>query len=157
MTIHAVGYQPSQAATLSVVNASSGATVDSEAVAASADGVISETWVIPSNVGIGNYNVTITPQGTQKLIQDSQTFSINGYPVQVKTVNLANEVVSQIQVQAIDEANNITYSATSGDDGIANLNLETGVHVLTALWNGVNVGETTITVTGSDTFEYSAN
>ena len=31
-------------------------------------------------------------------------------------------------------------------------NLETGTYPLTAFWNGVNVGETTITVTGNATF-----
>jgi len=152
VTIRAVGYQPNQAATLSVTNFASGATVDSESIAASASGVISKAWAIPSNVGIGNYNVTITPQGTQKSIQDSQTFSIKGYSIQVKTVNLGNEIVPQIQVQALDQVTNITYTGTSGADGIANLNLEAGTHVLTAFWNGVNIGGTSITVTGNGAF-----
>ena len=32
------------------------------------------------------------------------------------------------------------------------MNLETGTYPLTAFWNGVNVGETNITVTGNGTF-----
>jgi hypothetical protein len=152
VTIRAVGYQPNQAATLDVTNVASSASVDSESITASTDGVISKAWVVPSNVGLGDYKVTITPQGTEKSIQDSQTFSITGYPIQIKTINLANEVVSQIQVQALDQATNIAYNSTSGADGIANLNLEAGTHALTAFWNGVNVGGSNITVTGNGGF-----
>ena len=151
-TMRAVGYQSSQTATLTVTNVANGTSIDSETITASTDGVISKAWVIPSNVGLGNYKVAITPEGTQKSLQDSQTFSINGYPVQIKTVNLANEVVPQIEIKAIDQATNIAYSGTSGADGITNLNLEAGVHVLTAFWKGVNVGGTNITVTGNGVF-----
>src|SRR5208337_2341833 len=87
-----------------------------------------------------------------KAIQDVETFSVSGYSIQVKTVNLANEVVPQIQIQALDQASGTVYKGTSGSDGIVDLNLETGIYPLTAFWNGVNVGETTITVTGSATF-----
>ena len=152
VTIRATGYQPNQAATLSITSVATGATLDSESVTASADGIISTTWVVSSNAAIGDYTVKINPQGTQKSIQDSQTFSIIGYAIKIKTVNLANEIVPQIRVQATDESTNTAYNSTSGADGIANLNLETGTQFLTAFWNGVNVGETNITVTGDGTF-----
>ena len=71
--------------------------------------------------------VTITPQGTQKAIPDVETFSVPGYSIQVETVNLANEVVPQIQVQALDQASGTVYNGTSGSDGIVDLNLETGI------------------------------
>jgi hypothetical protein len=152
VTIRATGYQPNQAATLSVTSIATGVTLDSESVTASADGIISTTWVVSSNAAIGDCTVKITPQGTQKSIQDSQTFSIIGYAIKIKTVNLANEIVPQIRVQATDESTNTAYNSTSGADGIANFNLETGTQSLTAFWNGVNVGETNITVTGDGTF-----
>ena len=152
VTIRATGYQSNQAATLSVTSVATGVTLDSESVTASADGIISTTWVVSSNAAIGDCTVKITPQGTQKSIQDSQTFSIIGYAIKIKTVNLANEIVPQIRVQALDESTNIAYNSTSGVDGIANLNLETGNQLLTAFWNSVNVGETNITVTGDGTF-----
>ena len=154
VSIRAVGYQPNQAATLSVASVSSGTTLDSESVTASADGIITKTWVVPSNAAIGNYTVTITPQGVAKAIQDSQTFLINGYSVQIKTLNLANEVVPQITVQALDKATNDQYNNTTGADGIVNLNLETGSYGLTAFLNGVNVGATDITVVGNGAFTF---
>ena len=152
VTIRATGYQPNQAATLSITSVANGATLDSESLTASDAGVISTTWVVSSNAAIGDNTVKISPQGTQKSIQDSQTFSIIGYAIKIKTVNLANEIVPQIRVQALDESTNTAYNSTSGADGIANLNLETGTQFLTAFWNGVDVGETNITVTGDGTF-----
>jgi hypothetical protein len=150
VTIRATGYQPNQAATLSITSVTTN--LDSESVTASADGIISTTWVVSSNAAIGNCTVKITPQGTQKSIQDSQTFSIIGYAVTIKTVNLAGEVVPQIQIQATDQATNTVYSSTSGSDGVANFNLETGTLSLTAFRNGVNVGQSNITVTGNGAF-----
>jgi hypothetical protein len=155
VTIHAVGYQPNQAATLGVASVSSGTALDSVSVTAAADGVITKTWVVPANAGIGDYKVTITPQGTAKAIPDSQTFSINGYSVQIKTLNLANEVVPQITVQAQDKATNNQYSNTSGIDGLLYLNLEAGIYTLTGLLNGVNVGSTDITVVGNGGFNFA--
>jgi hypothetical protein len=152
VTIDATDYLQNQVAALSIINVATGATVDSQSLTASADGIINATWVVPSSAVIGAYNVTITPQGTQKAVQDVETFLVPGYSIQVKTVNLASEVVPQIQVQASDQASSAVYNGTSGSDGIVDLNLETGTYPLTAFWNGVNVGETTITVTGNATF-----
>lgn len=150
-TINAIGYQPNQAATLSFTS-SSGTSLNSESLTASDAGVISTTWVVPSNAATGTHTATITPQGIQKSIQDSQSFSIIGYAVTIKTVNLAGEVVPQIQIQATDQATNTVYKSTSGSDGIANFNLETGIISLTAFRNGVNVGQSNITVTGNGAF-----
>ncbi|MGA3289716.1 MAG: carboxypeptidase-like regulatory domain-containing protein [Candidatus Bathyarchaeia archaeon] len=150
--IVAVDYQPNEAATLSITSVATGASLESESLTASADGTISTTWVVPSNAAIGDYTVTITTQGTQKAILDSEIFSIPGYSIQVETVNLANEAVPSVQVQALDKSSNKVYNSTSGLYGVANLNLELGPQVLTAFWKGVNVGELSITVTGNGTF-----
>ncbi len=152
VSIRAVGYQPNQTATLSVSSVSSGTSLDSESVSASADGIITKTWTIPSNADVGNYTVTITPQGAAKTIQDSETFLISGYSVQIKTLNLANEAVPQVTVEAIDKTTNDQSNNTSGADGVANLNLEAGTYGLTAFLNGANVGATDITVVGAGTF-----
>ncbi len=152
VTIGATGYQQDQAVALSITNDATGTTVDSQSLTASADGIINATWVVPPNTVIGDYNVTITPTGIQKAIQDVETFSVPGYSIQVETVNLASEVVPQIQVQALDQASGTVYKGTSGSDGIVDLKLETGACSLTAFWKGVKVGETNITVTGNGAF-----
>ncbi len=152
VTIGAIGYQTGQAATLSITNDKTGATVNSQSLTATADGIINATWQVPSTAVIGDYNVTITPTtGTQKAIQDVETFSIPGYSIQIETVNLASQLVSKILVKALDVSGTV-YSSTSGSNGIADFNLETGTYPLTAFWNGVNIGGTSITVTGNGTF-----
>ncbi len=108
--------------------------------------------MVSSDVAIGDYTVKIAADGTQKAVQDTQTFTIPGYAVKVQTTNLAGENTPDIVVQARDQATNAEYSATTGSDGIARLKLENGNAALTALWNGVNVGQTNVTVTGEATF-----
>jgi len=153
VTIGATGYQSDQPATVGITNDATGAILlTPQSATASADGIINYTWTIPSNTIIDDYNVTITPTGTQKAIPDVETFSVPGYSVQVKTVNLANEAVPNILVQALDVNSGTVYNGTSGSGGIVDLMLETGSCSLTAFWNGVNVGQSTITITGNATF-----
>ena len=152
VSVRAAGYQPNQVATLTITSVSSGTTLDTVSVMASADGVISTSWVVPSAAAVGDYTIKITPQDTQKSIIDSEVFSVVGYAVTVKTTNLAGEVVGGISIQAVDASTGTLDNATSSPDGIANLKLEAGTHVLTAFWNGVNVGATNVTVSGDATF-----
>ncbi len=63
-------------------------------------------------------------------------------------------MVPQIQVQAIDGTTNASYNSTSGANGLANFNLESGTDVFTAFKNGVNIGSTNITITGNATFTF---
>ncbi len=152
VVVRATGYQPNEPATLTVTSVKSGSTLDTASVTASADGVIGTTWVVSSAADIGNYTIKISPQNTPKLVPDSQNFTVPGYSIKVQTNNLAGEAVSDISLQAQDGATNTAYNAVSGTDGTANFKLEKGIQVLTALWNGVNVGQTNITVSGDATF-----
>ena len=152
VTINATGYTQDQVATLSIINTATGTSIGSQSLTASDAGVISGTWPVPSNIAIGLYSATITPQSTQKTIQDSENFSISGYPIQVQTVNLAGEAVSQITIQALDTVTNAVYSNTSDSNGVATLNLENGGVSLQAFWNGVNVGQDNVTISGAGTF-----
>lgn len=153
VNINAAGYQPNQGATVTIVNAATDVTLDSVSVIASADGLITASWVVPSNAAIGSYTVKIASQGTQKTIPDQQNFSVSGYPIKIKTLNLAGEVATNIQVTALDQSSNTNAHGVTGTDGIATITLESGPQLLTALWNGVNVGSNTITVSGAtDTY-----
>jgi hypothetical protein len=151
-TIKSVGYQPNQAANLTVTSTATGALLDSEPLTALADGSIASSWLVPANAAIGTYTAQITPIGTQKAIADSQVFSVTGYSVQIKTVNLAGEIAPLVRLQATDAATNAVTNSSSGNDGTANFNFESGVQILTAFWNGVNVGQTNITVSGAGNF-----
>jgi hypothetical protein len=151
VVVHATGYQPNQAATLTVISAI-GSTIGTASVTASAGGLISTSWIVSSDAPIGDCTIRITPDGAQKSVQDSQTFTVIGYTVKVQTTNLAGQIVPEVALHAIDAATNVAYDATSGSDGIATFKLEKGTYGITASWNGVNVGETSIVVSGDGTF-----
>jgi hypothetical protein len=153
VTIRAIGYQPDENATITITYATTGANVHSTAVTASSEGIINANWTVPADALIGDYNITITPQNTPKLIPDSQLFTVPGYLVKVRTLNLAGDPVTQIMVEALDQATNTRYNSTSGDDGIASLNLERGNHTISAFWNDVKVGEINVTITGESAFD----
>ncbi len=153
VTIRAIGYQPDENATITITYAKTGVSVHSKAVTASSEGIINSTWAVPSDALIGDYNITITPQNTPKLIPDSQLFTVPGYLVKVRTLNLADAPVPQIMVEALDQATNTRYNSTSGNDGIASLNLESGNHDISAFWNGVKVGEMNASIRGESAFD----
>ena len=153
VTIRAIGYQPDENATITIAYAKTGANVHSEAVTASNEGIINANWTVSSDALIGDYNITITPQNTPKLVPDSQLFTVPGYLVKVRTLNLEGDVVPQIVVEALDQATNTRYNSTSGNDGIASLNLESGNHTISGFWNDVKVGEINATITGESAFD----
>ncbi|MFW9832303.1 MAG: hypothetical protein ACFFD8_11070, partial [Candidatus Thorarchaeota archaeon] len=153
VTIHAIGYQPNEGATITITYAKTGANVHSEAVTASSGGIIDANWTVPSDALIGDYNITITPQNTPKLVLDSQLFTVPGYLVKVRTLNLAGGTVPKIMVEALDQATSTRYNSTSGGDGIASLNLEKGNHAISAFWNDVKVGGINATIAGESSFD----
>ncbi|MBN1244569.1 carboxypeptidase regulatory-like domain-containing protein [Candidatus Bathyarchaeota archaeon] len=153
VAIRAIGHQPDENATISVKYAETSAIVHSETVTASSEGIINSSWTVPSDALIGDYNITITPENTAKLISDSQLFTVLGYTVKIRTLNLAGELVPQIGVEALDQATNTIYNGTSTSDGIASLNLEKGNHTISAFWNYVKVGEMNVSITEESTFD----
>jgi hypothetical protein len=153
VAIRAIGYQPGENSTISIKYEKTGDVMHSETVTASSGGIITSNWTVPSDALIGDYNITITPESTVKLVPDSQLFSVPGYPVKIRTLNLAGETVPQIVVEALDQKTDAVYNGTSGVDGIATVNLESGNHTLSAFWNGVQVAKKNVTVTGENAFD----
>jgi hypothetical protein len=151
--VHAIGYQPNENALINITYAETGASEHSETVTASSEGVINSAWAVPFNALVGDYNITITPENTAKAVPDAQLFTVPGYSVKIRNLNLAGEIVPQIVVEALDQATETVYNGTSGDDGIATLNLERGDHTVTAFWNDVQVGEINVTITGANSFD----
>jgi len=124
VAIRATGYNSGESATINITHVGTNANLRSETVTASSAGIIAANWTVPSNALIGDYNITITQQNTPKLIPDSQLFTIPGYPVKVRILNLAGEPAPLIVAEALDRAASIRYNGTSGNDGIASLTLK---------------------------------
>ncbi len=148
--IHATAYQPNQAATITFSNRDT--TIETLHATASAEGIISTTWVIPDNIVIGSYTVKITAQDKQKAVQDQQTFTVPGHQVKVQVTNLAGKVVPDVLVRAKDTATDIVLSAVSGLDGITFFRLENGPFSLTATLKDINIGQSNKVITGEETF-----
>ena len=153
VAINAIGYQPGEDAEISIENDETGDEVYSETVAASSEGVVSSSWMVPSDAVIGDYNITITADTTEKPVPDSQLFSVPGYAVKINILNLAGETVPEIVVEALDQATDEVYTGTSTQSGVTSLMLEAGEHVITAFWNGVKVGEMNVSITEADSFD----
>jgi hypothetical protein len=151
VTINALDYQPNQVTTVAVKL--NDEIIHSETVTASSQGAVTTTWVVPSNVSLGTYSIAITPLTTpSKTVVDVQTISILGYPVNFEAVNLANEPVSQILFEATDQSTGTVYNATTGTLGNATINLEKGTYAVTAYWKQVKVGETSVVVSGNNSY-----
>lgn len=152
VTVNAIGYTTGQTATLTVTGPSTIPTNVTSPWTASNE-AFTTTFQIPSNAAVGSYNVTITTSsGTSKAVLDEQSFSVQGYPVSITTVNLAGETVPNIAVKVQDQAAGTSYSATSGINGVASFSLEAGSYNLTATMNGFTVGQANIVTTGAGSF-----
>jgi len=150
--IHAAGYSPGQTGVLAIQLQGGGA-VFSQTVTANDQGAISASWSVPSSVVLGEYNVTITPQTNPKAIFDTQIFSVPGFPVGFRALNLAGEAVPGILVEALDKASTTKYNGTTGDNGVTSINIEEGNYTVNTYWNQVNVGELQIAVSGNSSYD----
>jgi hypothetical protein len=153
--IRAIGYQASNVVTVTIKKQESGTTVHTADVTSTSAGEIVTEWNVPSDAAIGNYEVSIESQNTPKLVPDQQVISIPGYPITIRVLDLSDVAVPKIVVEALDEATNKVYDGTSGANGTASINLESGEHTLTAFWNDLEVGETSINVVGVGEFDIS--
>ncbi len=150
--INALGYQSGQTATVDIKNEAN-ETLYSQAVSVTGQGVIHATWKVPSTAAVGTYTITITPQNTAKVIPDSQTFQVLGYPVTFYTKNLAGDPVNEILIEVRDHTTDKIYSGTSYYNGFITVNLEAGTYTVEAYWNQVKVSEFTISPTGNSTYD----
>jgi hypothetical protein len=151
--IRAVGYQANDTVTVTVKNQASDTALRNVSVRPSNEGIVLEEWVVPANAAIGNFDIALSPSGTAKLVPDTQVILVSGYPVVVRVLDLSDRTVPQITIEALDVTTNQTYSGTTGTEGNVTLNLESGQHGLSAFWNGLKVGDASITVTGEGTFD----
>lgn len=113
-------------------------------------GIITANWTIPANASIGLYRVSVvnttTPLKTEKPVPDNQTFSIvsKSYACEIKTLNLENEPVGRIVVEA---NNTFTFAITANitnEEGFAFFYLEATNYIFTAFLNNSQVGATPI-------------
>jgi hypothetical protein len=146
--ISAIGYQPGQTASVSIEFENK--VLNSEDITATSQGNILTTWSIPSNAVMGTYTVTISPKtGQSKALGDTQTFSVPGYPINLKALNLAGEPVPQILFEARDQATGNFYNGTTDATGVAIITLEKGNHTIDSYWYQTEVNSTEVSILGN--------
>ncbi|MCW4010758.1 MAG: hypothetical protein NWF05_09095 [Candidatus Bathyarchaeota archaeon] len=151
VNVNALGYQPGQPTSVAINY--DNAVYDYINVTASSQGAVTTSWVVPSDAPVGTYEIAITPQTTpSKIVADVQKVGVLGYAVSFNPLNLADEHVPQILVEATDQGTGTDYNATSDAKGVAVINLEIGNYAVKAYWNDVIVGEATISITGAGSY-----
>ena len=117
-------------------------------VNASAEGVVTDSWTIPSNASLGVYTVSLfNATTTVKPISDVQSFRV-GVNCEVQTKNLANEPVANVTVEVYNATTSsfIDYQETN-ETGWTRFILTPGNYTFKAFWRNVEVGVINQTVT----------
>ena len=120
------------------------------------NGVVTAEWTVPLNATIGDYNITITPVPNSKRdAPDKQVFEILGFKTEILTLNLAEKAVSGVFVNAYETSTRTYYNATSDEDGLAVIMLETGSYTSEAFFKNVRVGELNFTITMEERLNFT--
>lgn len=157
--IKAAGYDANENVTITVSFKET--TIHSKNVTANGGGLIRYTnWTIPSNASIGNYTVnvaSISADGTEKTIADTQNFSVSGFNVDLNMSNLAGDPIQDVTVQVYEEGKLVT-NGTSGAQGFMRLKLEIGNYTSEAYYRrDKKVGALLINVTGEVSLDFPCN
>lgn len=150
VNMRAVGYRSGQTATVTIQFEDNSTVFNTQATAGS-DGVISASWTIPSSAPLGTYAAKISPHDSPKTVPDAQSFTLPGYVMSFRALNLAGQIVPDILVESLDTLSNKVYNSTTDTFGYAYINLELGNQTVSAYWRDVKVGEVRIYVSGNAT------
>lgn len=121
-------------------------------------GLINYNWTVPANALIGSYNVKIVSVNgtTKKSPADTQNFTIPGFPVNVTAKNLANETVESMNIRAYENSA-LTSETNTSSNGLAILQLEIGNFTFRGYLKDTEVGEQTIQVNDTLSFDFVCN
>jgi hypothetical protein len=113
------------------------------------DGMITANWTIPANASLGVYRVTIQRKLLPKLVPDIQNFTIvfKSFTCEVRTLNLDNEPVEGVQIEANNMTGPVEGVEVTNEEGVVSLYLEATNYTFVAYWSAspalpARVGET---------------
>jgi 5-hydroxyisourate hydrolase-like protein (transthyretin family) len=153
VNIRAAGYTANESVIADLKYGSLSVFTFPRALNATSGGVVSLSWVIPSDAALGTYAVGVanaTSTGTMKTPADIQTFTVEG-ACEVQVKNLAGQALANVTVEV--------YNATSGSflslaqdtnsTGWAKFVLGAGNYTFKAFWKDVEVGSISGNITGN--------
>ncbi len=122
-------------------------------VNASAEGVVTSSWVVPASASFGVYTLTLfNATATVKAVPDVQLFTVEGI-CDVQTRNLAGEPVDmtvEVYNASSGQALNVLPQKTN-ETGRLRFTLGAGNYTFKAFWNDVEVGARNLTFTENTT------
>ncbi|MCW4052353.1 MAG: carboxypeptidase-like regulatory domain-containing protein [Candidatus Bathyarchaeota archaeon] len=101
------------------------------------DGMVTANWTIPANASLGNYQVEVVKDPFEKKVPDIQNFTIvsKNFTSEIKALNLDQEPVKGILVEANNSTMNAVSSGFTNEEGIASINLEATNYTFAAFWS----------------------
>ena len=157
--IRAAGYQPGENVTIHLDRNNISVTGFPKSWAANVNGVVADTWMVPTDATPGNYHISILSAAatnqTVKPLFDVATFTVLGAVCSVKAENLCNQTVANVVVEVYNATTNnfLNVFDTTNSSGWAQFNLEQGNYTFKALVKNVEVGNlSNLSVTVDNTF-----
>ena len=117
-------------------------------------GIVAANWTIPWNATLGAYKVefrSTKPLSFVKPVSDAQGFTVvsKSFNCQIRTLNLDNEPVKGVLIEANNVTDNAVKSNNTNTNGTVLLNLKATNYTFKAFWNAsagpearAQVGET---------------
>lgn len=153
--IQASGYQSNETVTLNIeLNGESVSGYPKNLTASG--GVITDFWNLTIDVLPGIYTVNVTSlstPGTVKTPRDVQNFTVTGAVCKIRTLNLDEDPVAGVMVQAFN-GTTIATTKESNQSGLAEFRLDAGNYTFKAFWKKgrVQIGSFNKSILASDTF-----
>jgi len=145
VSIHAIGYTPSESVNVTIRPSTSSTLVFSQPMLATLGGVVDTSWRIPSDATLGNYLVSVTGKITVKNPPDVTGFSVGAAPMTISALTSLKSTYQRTETMQF------SFQATYPDGSLAS----TGTSLVTlARPDGVNV--TLVTTYDSPTQSFVA-
>lgn len=157
--VKALGYNPERNVTITI-EFPDGRTPFSNETSVQRDGIVQFFWEVPGDSPVGEYTLSISQVGWKKKVEDVQTFLVPGFPVKIKALNLNGEPVPSVNIKVHElrnESSQEVAKGMTGNDGVAEFQLEIGNYNCKAYLREKSVGETLIHVLGEGSWNLTCN
>jgi len=157
--VKALGYRPGDNATIKIEFPDGRSPLLGE-VQVQEDGIVQYLWEVPEDAPLGEYVLSISQAGWEKKVEDVQKFSLPGFPVKIKALNLNGEPVPSVDIKVYELCDDSRYEVPggkTGDDGVAEFPLEIGNYSCEAFLRERFVGEKRIQVVGEGAWDLTCD
>jgi len=148
--IRAVGYSSGENVTISLTTSNTSIAGYPKTILANNTGVVTDAWPIPSDATPGKYQVQLfsTTNETKKKtlagedLADEEVFTVLGAICSIRTMNLADQAVADVVVEAYNATSNVYLNLASrtNSSGWAVFNLDQGNYTFKAFFRDAEVG-----------------